>query len=64
MTQDENIVCPWRIKETKRTRQDGLVRIEQTNQEFEICHGKKCPFYQHMNPSAGYPNECGRPHKV
>ena len=60
MANDENIVCPWRIKETKTVRPDGLIRIEETRQEFEICHGSKCPFYKHMNPSGGYPNICGR----
>ena len=61
MANDENIVCPWRIKETKTVRpEDGFDRIEETRQEFEICHGSKCPFYGHMNPGAGYPNECSR----
>lgn len=60
---DANIVCPWRVRETKfiEKRIDGDIK-ETTKREFEECHGYTCPFFKFGNPDAGYPNVCGRPY--
>lgn len=58
---DEKIVCPWRKIKTVKSKENSIdgKKVE-IREKFEICEGQACPYYVRMNPSAGYPNKCGR----